>query len=130
MRYVSGLAMFSFVACDFPSPKPLPPHVVTDSGVFDTGDDDELDAGDELVEAAPRFPATCDGMCANLRARECSEGTKRDGGASCEELCTSIIARHLTTVPLRCLSAARTKAAVRLCTTRTGQPFVRCETTR
>ena len=82
------------------------------------------DAGSPPVPAPPASVAVVDAgtspapvaapgvreVCANIAAVGCAEG-----GPSCASSLKKAVVKRLTTVPLTCLEAARSKAAVRAC---------------
>ena len=108
------LFLFQVVACDscVRPPTPAPPAPVVDAGptpppapsppplvVVDAGPTPQPDWAPGVRDA-----------CLNITAIGCTEG-----GTSCAGALQKAAAKRLTNVPLACLSAARSKAAVRAC---------------
>ena len=54
---------------------------------------------------------TCSGACTNLRALGCPEGNPSPGGVPCETIC----ANAQSLIDLRCVSSAKSTAAVATC---------------
>lgn len=62
-----------------------------------------------------RGPATCPAVCSHLRELGCAGGAPTPAGASCETVCSGVMATKLVSWDLGCRSAALTCAAVEFC---------------
>jgi len=120
-----GLLFFQLAACESCAspPTPVPPVPIEDAGPPPIPPPTPAPAPPApvvIVDAGPPpAPAPAPGVreaCASITAAGCAEG-----GSSCERSLQTAVTRRLTAVPLACLSAARSKAAIRACGT-----FVAC----
>lgn len=108
-----GLLVLQLAACESCAspPVPLPPVSVADSGPPPVpAPPVSVGVADAGTPPAPVAAAGVSEVCANIAAIGCAEG-----GPSCASSLQKAVAKRLTTVPLTCLNAARSKAAVRAC---------------
>lgn len=114
-----GLLFLQLAACESCAspPTPLPPVPIEDAGPAPMPSPTPapvppapvvvVDAG---PPPAPAPPSSVREACASITAAGCAEG-----GSSCERSLQTAVTKRLTVVLLACLSAARSKAAVRAC---------------
>ena len=116
-----GLFLFQVVACDScaPPPTPVPPTPVPPDSIADAGPTPPpapptpphpVVVADAGPPPEPNWGPGVREACVNIAAIGCAEG-----GTSCAGALQRAVAKRLTNVPLACLSAARSKAAVRAC---------------
>lgn len=119
MKHLLCGLLLQLAACEScaPPPTPVPPVPIEDAGPAPIPSSTPAPvppAPTVIVDAGPPpAPAPAPGVreaCASIAAAGCAEG-----GSSCGRSLQTAVAKRLTAVPLACLSAARSKAAVRAC---------------
>jgi hypothetical protein len=107
---VLALAVIAFAAaCTPPAPPKPPPPDAFDETPADAGVAEDIAPGSEGAKS-PVGQA-----CTTLATLGCIEGLKRDAGDTCAMAINHIIDEHLTKFDVRCVIAAKSQAAVRLC---------------
>ena len=116
-RLLFALLCFHSVACESCAlpPKPAPPIPTADAGPAPAPapvptPPVPVVVADAGPPVAPPFAPGVREACDNIAAVGCPEG-----GPRCFGSVQAAVAKRLTTVPLACLTAARSKAAVRAC---------------